>query len=60
MHTRESLTVGCLPVPLLFLLGFGLGYAIDGQRGAMWGAGIGLVLGLAGMGWLVVLLRRRR
>lgn len=52
--------MGCLPVPLFFLLGFGLGLAIGGQRGALWGAGIGLTLGLAGMGWIVVLLRRRR
>lgn len=34
--------MGGLPVPLFFLLGFGLGLAIDGQRGA---------LGLAGMLW---------
>jgi hypothetical protein len=57
---EEHQTMGCLPVPLFFLLGFGLGLAIDGQRGALWGAGIGLALGLAGMGWLVMLLRRRR
>ncbi len=52
--------MGCLPVPLLFLLGFGIGYLVDGQRGALWGGGIGLLLGLAGMGWFVMLLRRRR
>lgn len=52
--------MGCLPVPLFFLLGVGLGLAIDGQRGALWGAGIGLAPGLAGMGWLAVLLRLRR
>lgn len=52
--------MGCLPVPLLFLLGFGIGYLADGQRGALWGAGIGLLLGLAAMSWFVVLMRRRR
>ncbi|HEX5305368.1 MAG TPA: hypothetical protein VFW82_04710 [Dyella sp.] len=52
--------MGCLPVPLFFLLGFGLGELIDGDRGALWGAAIGLALGLAGMGWFVMLLRRRR
>lgn len=58
--SAECHTVGCLPLPLFFLLGVGLGYAVDGKHGALWGAGIGLVLGLAGMGTLVVLLRRGR
>ncbi|MCX7514871.1 hypothetical protein [Frateuria sp. STR12] len=52
--------MGCLPVPLFFLLGFGIGYALNGTTGALWGAGIGLALGLAGMGWLIRLMRSRR
>jgi len=53
-------SMGCLPVPLFFLLGFGIGYAVDGATGALWGAGIGLVIGLAGMGWMIRLMRGRR
>ncbi|WP_424683593.1 hypothetical protein [Frateuria sp. YIM B11624] len=52
--------MGCLPVPLFFLFGFGIGYAVDGAHGAVWGAGIGLGLGLAGMGWMIRLMRSRR
>jgi hypothetical protein len=49
--------MGCLPVPLFFLLGFGIGYAVRGGPGALWGAGIGLALGLAGTGWMIRLMR---
>ncbi len=52
--------MGCLPIPLLFLLGFGLGYAVAGPSGALWGAGIGLILGLAGLGWMIRAMRSRR
>ncbi|MBU6247498.1 MAG: hypothetical protein KGN77_07050 [Xanthomonadaceae bacterium] len=52
--------MGCLPLPLLFLAGFGLGWLIDGATGALWGAGIGLLLGLLAMSWLVRAIRRRR
>lgn len=52
--------MGCLPVPLFFLLGFGIGYAAGGTPGALWGAGAGLVVGLAGMGWMIHLMRGRR
>jgi len=52
--------MGCLPVPSLFLLGFGIGYAVDGASGALWGAGTGLGLGLIGMGWMIRLMRGRR
>ena len=52
--------MGCLPLPLLFLLGFGLGYLLDGRAGAMIGAGIGLLLGLLAMGWMVRAMRGRR
>jgi hypothetical protein len=38
--------MGCLPVPLIALLGFGIGYLADGRTGSVWGGGIGLVVGL--------------
>ena len=53
----KRLPMGCLPVPLFFLIGFGIGYFIDGQHGALWGAGIGLVIGLIGM---VVMIKAMR
>ncbi|HWU77825.1 MAG TPA: hypothetical protein VN043_15095 [Rhodanobacter sp.] len=52
--------MGCLPLLLLFPLGFGLGYLIDGNAGALWGAGIGFVLGALLMAFLVRALRARR
>lgn len=52
--------MGCLPMPLLFLLGFGSGYLIDGRAGALVGAGLGLLLGLLAVGWLVRTMRGRR
>ena len=52
--------MGCLPVPLLFLAGFGLGWLANGSTGALWGAGIGLLLGFSAMAWLVRAMRGRR
>lgn len=52
--------MGCLPLPLLFLLGFGVGYLVDGRTGALWGAGVGLLLGLIAMGLLIRAMRGRR
>jgi hypothetical protein len=52
--------MGCLPLPLLFLLGCGIGYLIDDRTGAVWGAGIGLLLGVTAMGWLIRAMRGRR
>lgn len=49
--------MGCLPVPLFFLIGVGIGYAVGGQDGALWGAGGGLLVGLIGMGILVKAMR---
>ena len=51
--------MGCLPVLLLFPLGFGLGYLFGGASGSLWGAGIGLLLGLGSMAVFVRGLRRR-
>ncbi|QNK01119.1 hypothetical protein [Dyella telluris] len=52
--------MGCLPLPILFVLGFLIGRAVAGNNGALWGAGIGLALGLLLGGLLVMLIRRKR
>ncbi len=52
--------MGCLPLPILFVLGFLIGRAVGGTDGALWGAGIGLAAGLVLAGVFVVLVRRRR
>lgn len=52
--------MGCLPVLLLFPLGFGVGYLFAGNSGALWGAGTGLLLGLLSMALFVKALRGRR
>ncbi|WP_165418461.1 hypothetical protein [Dyella amyloliquefaciens] len=52
--------MGCLPLPILFLLGLFIGRAIGGTNGALWGAGIGIALGLVLGGLFVILVRRRR
>ncbi|ULU23527.1 hypothetical protein [Dyella terrae] len=52
--------MGCLPLPILFVLGFFIGRLIAGNNGALWGAGIGLVVGLVLGGLFVMLVRRRR
>lgn len=51
--------MGCLPLPVLFVLGFLIGRAVAGNNGALWGAGIGLALGLVLGGLLVMLIRRK-
>ncbi|MFC4526646.1 hypothetical protein ISN76_11720 [Dyella halodurans] len=53
-------TMGCLPLPILFVLGFLIGKAVGGSSGALWGAGLGLVLGLLLAGLFITLVRRRR
>ena len=52
--------MGCLPILLLFPLGAGVGYLIAGPIGALWGAGIGLVVGFALMSVFIKALRERR
>ena len=51
--------MGCLPLLLLFPLGFGVGYLVAGETGALWGAGIGFLLGVLAMMTLVKALRGR-
>lgn len=52
--------MGCLPILLLFPLGAGLGYLIAGESGSLWGAGVGVLLGLLLMGLLIRAMRQRR
>jgi len=49
--------MGCLPIPLFALIGFGIGYLVDSRTGSVWGGGIGLVIGLVLM---VVVFRAMR
>lgn len=52
--------MGCLPLPICFLLGAGIGWLTGGETGALWGAGIGLLVGLVGMGVVIRSLRGRK
>lgn len=52
--------MGCLPILVLFPLGFGLGYVIGGNQGALWGAGIGFGIGIVLMALFIKALRGRR
>lgn len=52
--------MGCLPVIVLFLLGTGAGFALGAREGALWGAGLGLLLGMLGTVALTLVLRGRR
>ncbi len=51
--------MGCLPLIVLFMAGTGIGFAVDGRHGALWGAGAGLLLGLLAGTALMRLLRGR-
>jgi|GEM_PF-669771 len=59
-HVFQGNVVGCLPLPVLFVLGVIIGNAFWGNTGALWGAGIGLALGLVFTGWFVALLRGKK
>jgi hypothetical protein len=59
-HRSGELIMGCLPLPILFVLGFLIGRAMGGTDGALWGAGIGLTVGLVLAGVFVALVRRQR
>lgn len=50
--------MGCLPIIILFVLGTGIGWWLDGSTGAVWGAGIGIAIGIVAGLVLVFLLRR--
>lgn len=52
--------MGCLPLLVLFPLGVGIGYLAGDSVRALWGAGVGLLLGLSGMGMFIRELRARR
>lgn len=52
--------MGCLPILLLFPLGFGIGFLIDGDHGALWGAGIGFCVGVLLMMLFIKALRGHR
>lgn len=53
--------MGCFPLLALFVLGTGIGYAVDGRAGAVWGAGAGVLAGVvAGLALMWVMRRSRR
>ena len=52
--------MGCLLLPVLFILGVVIGNVFWGNTGALWGAGIGAALGLIFTGWFVALLRGKK
>lgn len=52
--------MGCLPIPILFVLGVLIGKWLWGDQGALWGAGTGLLLGAILFAIFVATLRRRR
>lgn len=52
--------MGCLPLPLAFALGAGLGYLADRENGALWGAAAGAMVGLLASTAAIMYLRRRR
>jgi hypothetical protein len=54
----EGRAMGCLLLPLLFVAGVLIGNMFWGNNGALWGAGIGLVLGLVFTAAFIVVLRR--
>jgi hypothetical protein len=57
-YFREGARMGCLPLPILFVLGALIGRYVDGDNGMLWGSGIGLLLGIVSAGVFVWLIRR--
>lgn len=57
-YSQGIVAVGCLPLPVMLMLGFATGYLIDGRSGSLWGAGIGLVAGIAATAWFIRAMRR--
>jgi hypothetical protein len=51
-------SMGCLPIPLFALIGFAIGHLIDARMGALWGGGVGLLIGVAGTALVVRAMRR--
>lgn len=52
--------VGCL-IPLLLMIGgAAIGGAIGGRTAGVWGGGVGLVVGIAAMLWVLWLFGRAR
>lgn len=52
--------MGCLPLPILFLLGAFVGRMLGGNEGMLCGSGIGLTLGLASASLFIWLVRRNK
>jgi hypothetical protein len=50
--------MGCLPLPVMLMLGFAIGYLTGGREGSLWGAGIGLVAGIAATALFIRAMRR--
>lgn len=57
-HVSIDRFMGCFPLIFTFALGTGIGYAVNGPSGALWGAGIGLLLGIVSGVALVKAMRR--
>lgn len=51
--------MGCLPLPILLVLGFLIGRTLGGDHGALWGAGTGLLVGIVLAALFIGLVRRR-
>jgi len=56
----EDIFMGCLPLPVLFVLGALIGRYVGSDNGMLWGSGIGLLLGIVSAGVFVWLIRRGR
>jgi hypothetical protein len=59
-NSLEDAVMGCLPLPVLFVLGALIGRHVNGNAGMLWGSGIGLLLGFASAAVFIWLIRRGR